>query len=139
MRVSMLLVLALLLAGPAALAQNDAGTDPAARAQLEARIRDVELALNRIGTEQQSVYQQFQMVQQMRASELQQSSQTSQSYTPDVSPPNYDDVVRERQARDDRLQRYGSEMDRLYARYRELEEQKRPLLDELTALAAQRR
>src|SRR6185312_11820391 len=103
MRASMLLILALLLAGPAALAQNDAGTDPAARAQLEARIRDVELALNRIGTEQQSVYQQFQMVQQMRASELQQSTQTYQSYTPDVSPPNYDDVVRERQARDDRL------------------------------------
>ena len=80
-----------------------------------------------------------QMVQQMRNGELQQGVQGYQSFTPEATPPNYDDVVRQQHARDERLQRYAAEMDRLYARYRELEEQKRPLLDELAALSAQGR
>ena len=61
-----------------------------------------------------------------------------QVYTPPAAPPNYDDVVRDRQAREYRLQDYASQMDRLYAYYRELEEQKRRLLDQLAVLTAQR-
>ena len=102
-----------------------------------ARTRRIESALSRISQEQQSVYQQFQMVQEMRRSE-QAQMQPLQSYTPPATPPNYDDVKREEETRAERIQQYQYEIDRLYARYRELEEQKKPLLDELSALAQRR-
>jgi Mg-chelatase subunit ChlI len=116
-----------------------AQTDFASQAELDAQTRRLESALNRIQLEQQSVYQQFQMMQELRRSEQQQTYQSSQTYTPPPTPPNYEDQVREQQARDARMQGYQSELDRLYARYRELEAQKQPLLDELSALAQRRR
>jgi hypothetical protein len=64
--------------------------------------------------------------------------QPLQSYTPPTTPPNYDDVKREEEARAERVKQHQYELDRLYARYRELEEQKKPLLDELSALAQRR-
>jgi hypothetical protein len=47
-------------------------------------------------------------------------------------------MVREQQAQQDRQQRYQHEADRLYERYRELEEQKQPLLQRLNELAQER-
>jgi hypothetical protein len=122
-----------LLAGVA-----NAQTDTASRAQIEAQVKSVELALNHIQLEQQSVYQQFQMIQEMRRAELQQIAQSALVYTPEPTPPDYEDMVAKKHARESRLQGYQDELDRLYARYRELEEQKRPLLDELSQLATQR-
>src|SRR5688572_4111381 len=116
-----------------------AQTDFPSQTELDTQIRRVQLALDRIQLEQQSVYQQFQMMQELRRSELQQNYQSSQVYTPEPTPPNYDDLVRDRQAQEARVQGYAAELDRLYARYRELEEQKRPLLEELSELALQRR
>jgi chromosome segregation ATPase len=104
---------------------------------IQQEVRRVEAALNRISQEQQSVYQQFQMVQELRRSDERQV-QPLQSYTPPPTPPNYDDVKREEEARAQRIKEYQYELDRLYARYRELEEQKKPLLEELSALAQQR-
>lgn len=130
--------LMLLLSFPfAALAQSDAGqtqADPG-RAQIEAQMRRIESALSRIISEQQSLYQQFQMLQEMRRSELQRTQEANLSYTPPPTPPNYEDVVREREAREERIQHYGDEIDRLYARYRELDSQKQPLLEALSQLA----
>ena len=77
------------------------------------------------------------MVQELRRSDERQM-QPLQSYTPPPTPPNYDDVKREEEARTQRIKEYQYELDRLYARYRELEEQKKPLLEELSALAQQR-
>ena len=104
---------------------------------IDREVRRVESALTRISQEQQSVYQQFQMVQELRRSD-QTQMQPLQSYTPPATPPNYDDVKREEEARAERVKQYQYELDRLYARYRELEEQKKPLLDELSALAQRR-
>ena len=134
------LCLVLLLAAAPALAQTDTSPQEqaAARAELQARIRSLETALSRVSAEQQSVYQQFQMVQEMRRNERQELLNPMQVYTPPASPANYDDVMRDRQAREYRMQDYASQMDRLYARYRELEEQKRQLLDQLADLTAQR-
>ena len=129
------LVAGLSLPSPHCIAQ----TDTTSRAEIDAQIKGVELALNRIQAAQQSVFQEFQMIQEMRRAELQQIEHSALVYTPDPTPPNYDDVVREKEAREARLQRYQDELDRLYARYRELEEQKRPLLDELAQLATGRR
>jgi hypothetical protein len=57
---------------------------------------------------------------------------------PTAQPRNYDDVVGEQAARLDRSRQYADEANRLYERYRALEEQKKPLLDRLTELAQQR-
>jgi hypothetical protein len=104
---------------------------------MDREVRRVESALTRISQEQQSVYQQFQMVQELRRSEERQM-QPLQSYTPPATPPSYDDVKREEEARAERVKEYQYELDRLYARYRELEEQKKPLLEELSELAQRR-
>jgi hypothetical protein len=101
---------------------------------IQQQVRRVEAALTRISQEQQSIYQQFQMVQELRRSDERQM-QPLQSYTPPPTPPNYDDVKREEEERAQRIKEYQYELDRLYARYRELEEQKKPLLEELSALA----
>jgi hypothetical protein len=129
--VSAALALSLLLATAPAPAQ----TDDTSAAELDAQIKRVEIALNRITLEQQSVYQQFQMVQEQQRNAMLRSYPSTQVYTPAPTPPSYDEMVREREAREARLEAYESELDRLYARYRELEEQKRPLLDELAELA----
>jgi hypothetical protein len=135
-----LVVLVLFLAAMPALAQTDLPPQKGAgaRAELEAQIRSIEAAIRRVSTEQQSLYQQFQMVQEMRRNERQALSNSMQGNPPAGPPPNYDDVVRERQARENRLQDHEREMDRLYARYRELEEQNRRLLNQLAELVARR-
>jgi len=120
------MLIGLLLSAPAPAAED-----------IDREVRRVESALTRISQEQQSVYQQFQMVQELRRSD-QAQMQPLQSYTPPATPPNYDDVKREEEARAARVKQYQYELDRLYARYRELEEQKKPLLDELSALAQRR-
>lgn len=135
MRWPVLVLLGLLLAPVSLRAQQD----PAAQAAINAQVQRVQGALDRINMEQRSVYQQFQMVQEMRRNDTQQAYQSSLVYTPPATPPNYDDLVRYNEEREARLRQQSEELERLYARYRELEEQKRPLLDELAALAVQGR
>jgi hypothetical protein len=100
----------------------------------------VEGTLNRLSQEQAAVYQQFQMVQEMRRSEERLALQRLPVYrlSPLTPPPSVDDLQRDENARTQRMNELQSEGDRLYARYRELEEQKRPLLDTLSALAQTR-
>ena len=102
---------------------------------VDEQIRRLETALNRIQAEQQSVYHQFQMVQELRRTDVRQYQESIQVYTPPATPPSYDDVVREKGAREARMRRYDDEVERLYDRYRDLEEQKRPLLERLSELA----
>ena len=103
---------------------------------VQQQARRVEAALARITQEQQALYHQFQMVQDLRRNDERQMLPLP-TYAP-ASPPNYDDLRREETARADRVRQYQYELDRLYARYRELEEQKRPLLETLSVLAQQR-
>lgn len=107
----------------------------AAMAETQARIRGIEAALRNITAEQQAVYQQFEMVQEMRSSARQSTQGLADSYTAPSPPPNYEEIVREKQAREARLESYTLEMERLYARHRELEDRKQPLLQELGELA----
>jgi chromosome segregation ATPase len=103
----------------------------AVHAQSEsAQLREAIAALN---TEQQSVYQQFQMLQSMRTQTL-----AALNLPPQPGPPgDYDEIARQRQANSDQLQRYQNDMDALYTRYRELDAQKQPLLARLRELALQ--
>ncbi|HET8746129.1 MAG TPA: hypothetical protein VFM98_11030 [Ramlibacter sp.] len=114
---------------------------PIASAQTAAAIAQqmqrVEGALNRLSQEQLVVYQQFQMVQEMRRSEERLALQRLPIYRLStlVPPPSVDDIQRDEDARTQRMNELQAESDRLYARYRELEEEKRPLLDTLSTLA----
>ena len=111
--------------------------DPATDAQI-GRLRT---ELDQLQQEQQSVYQEFQMLQELRRSEIDaqypQVIQNSPQYEMG-SPPNYDDVVRQKSERDYRIKQYTDDLNRLYARYQVLEAQKKPLLDRLNALQQQR-
>ena len=109
--------------------------------QTEAEIRRLAAELQRIQQEQQSIYQQFQMIQELRRTELQMENPPVVQNSPDYNnnpPPNYDDVVREKAKREDRIKQYTYDLNRNYARYQELEDQKRLLLDRLNELAQQR-
>lgn len=101
------------------------------------QMRLVEGALNRLSQEQVAVYQQFQIVQEMRRSEERLALQRMPIYrlSTFAPPPNVEDIQRDEDARTQRMNQLQGEVDRLYARYRELEEQKRPLLDTLAGLA----
>ena len=109
-----LLVFALLLSGAAL---GDPATD--------AEFQRLESQLLRVQQEQQSVYQQFQMTQEMRRTELQMQNPAVVYNSPDYGmnnpPPNYDDVAREKADRDYRIKQYTEEMNRLYARYLDLD------------------
>lgn len=105
---------------------------------IDAEMARLETALDRIGREQQAVYQQFQMVQELRRNEAQQGYESRLTYTPPPTPPNYEDVQQKEDERQARLQGYQEELDRLYGRYKDLESQKQPLLDRIGELAQER-
>lgn len=110
------------------------------------RVVQLEITLNNLNQAQQSVYQQFQMVQELRRNELQgnlpqavlnpypaQASGTMSSL--DSNPPlSYDELVRLQRERQERIQQYTRNLNDLYSRYSELEEQKRVILDRLMEL-----
>ncbi|MBK7677790.1 hypothetical protein [Accumulibacter sp.] len=122
------LLTAILLLAVAVAAASEADQD---------ELRRLDFAVSRIQQEQQAAYQQFGMVQELRRSLMQ---QTTPPPLPAVSGidgdfPDYDEQVRQRKQLEEQLRRYAVELDRLYARYRELEEQKRPLLDRISELS----
>ena len=120
--------LLLLLWAAAAWAQSD--VDP--------EVRQIQAQIAAIQQEQQTVYQQFQMVQTLRQDEQQAANPTvienSPVYSMDTPPPNYDDMVREKAARRERIQQYTSELNTLMARYQSLEQQKQSLTARLREL-----
>jgi hypothetical protein len=121
----------LLLGSSAVLAQQDDAK----------RIRD-ELVL--VQQEQQSVFQQFQMVRELRHGlespppppPALTMNDPNQSYS--QSPPNYYDQVAAQQDRAQKLIYYGQEMDRLFAQYQELEGRRKALLEDLSRLPGRR-
>ena len=111
------------------------------------RVAQLEMALNQVQQEQQAVYQQFQMTQELRRNEIQenypQAIQTPNSMMQapyamgglkDNPPQSYDDNVRIQRERQERIEQYTRDLNRFYSRYAELGEQKRVLLDQLMEL-----
>jgi hypothetical protein len=117
-----------------AVALADAATD--------AEIGRLQTQLEQLQHLQQSVYQQFQMIQELRRTEIDaqypQVIQNSPDYAMGNPPPNYEDVVRQRAERDNRIKQYTYDLNRLYAQYQDLENQKRSLVDRLNVLIQQR-
>ncbi|MCC2682445.1 MAG: hypothetical protein K0S36_2009 [Nitrosospira multiformis] len=75
----------------------------------DSRMAELEMALNHLSQEQQTVYQQFQMIQELRRNEIQDSQPlTVQGYltmggVKDVPPTNYDDNIRLQRERTERI------------------------------------
>ena len=113
-----------------------------ADAETDAELRRIDAVLTRVQQEQQSVFQQFQMTQELRRIEIQAAYpsviQNSPVYAQDNPPPSYEDMTRDRQEREARIRLYTDDLGRLYARYQELEQQKAALLDRQTQLLQQR-
>jgi hypothetical protein len=109
-----------------------------AQRNIPAEIAQVQGELNAVRQEQQSVYQQFEMIQGLKQDELYAQNppviENSPIYSMDNPPPNYDDMVREKRERQERIDQYTSDANALYARYRELEQHKRSLHDRLRQL-----
>jgi predicted nucleic acid-binding Zn-ribbon protein len=108
-----------------------------AQTNVDPELKRLEAALGRINQAQQSVYQQFQMVHELRRGELARPDPFAPQPNVGIAPPprDYNDLQREREAREARIKDLTVELDRLYARYQELEEQKRPLLERMSELA----
>jgi len=110
------------------------------------RVIQLEITLNQLNQAQQSVYQQFQMVQELRRNETQiDPPQAVLNTSPSEAPYsmgggnsnpslNYDENVRLQRERQERLRQYTRDLTDLYARYSELEEQKRAVLGQLMEL-----
>ena len=113
-----------------------------ADAETDAELRRIDAVLTRVQQEQQSVFQQFQMTQELRRIEIQAAYpsviQNSPVYAQDNPPPSYEDMTRDRQEREARIRLYTDDLGRLYARYQELEQQKAALLDRQAQLSQQR-
>jgi hypothetical protein len=82
------------------------------------------------------------MLQSLRRDEQQAANPTvienSPVYSSDNPPPNYDDIVRDKAARDARIRQYTGDLNTLWSRYQSLEQQKQPLIARLRELTQAR-
>jgi hypothetical protein len=111
---------------------------PSTERKVDPRITQLEMALNHVSQEQQSVYQQFQMLQELRRNEVQDSTPLllqGMGGVKDMPPISYDESIGLQRERKERFNHQARELDRLYARYSELGEQKKAILDQLRELA----
>jgi hypothetical protein len=111
---------------------------PSAERKVDPRIAQLEMALSHVSQEQQSVYQQFQMLQDLRRSEIQDITPLvtqDMGGVKDMPPISYDDSVRIQRERKERFQQHSRELERLYARYSELGEQRKAILEQLREVA----
>lgn len=100
------------------------------------RIIQLEKALMRVQQEAQAVHQQFLMIQELRRNEM---------IGPDVADlpgaaaqttpiPKYEEMLQRRQDKKDRIEKYTAELDRLYARFSSLNEERQALMEQIRLL-----
>lgn len=115
------------------------------RLALESQIQELEAGLSRTTQYQQSIFQQFQMLQEIRRFEVAQDSLTALPQPPQagtaLTPPvlDYDEVARAKQERLRRLQQYTMDLDGLYQRFQELESEKRMIMEQIDLLTRQKK
>lgn len=104
----------------------------------EAQVRELEKTLTRIQQESQSTYQQFLMIQELRRNEMAEVPQAVRlpnSPSQSIPIPNYEDLIQLKQEKQERIDKYTTDLDHLYARYRELEDEKQAILEQIRSLA----
>ncbi len=102
----------------------------------DAEIRQLEKTMARVSQESQATYQQFLMTQEIRRNEMLESPDTiSPNLTGKSIPiPNYEDLMRRRQEKNDRMEKYTADLDRLYTRYKELESEREAIFEKIKSL-----
>ncbi len=106
-------------------------------ADTKAQIRELEETLARIQQEAQSTYQQFQMTQELRHNEIDAPLPIT---VPPSSPaesipiPEYDEFLLEKKGKEARIKKYTDEINRLNARYNELQAEKEGILEQINSL-----
>lgn len=103
----------------------------------QTQLKQLETALERVHQESQSVYQQFLMVQELRRNDASEPSMNVPlPSTPgqSIPIPNYNDLMQRQQAKQARVSQYSADLDRLYARYQELENEKQQILEQMDLL-----
>lgn len=101
-----------------------------------AEIRQLETTMARVSQEAQSTYQEFLMTQELRRNLMQVSPDTIPlNLTGKSIPiPSYDDLLRRRAEKDELMEKYSEDLYRLYARYKELENEKAALFEKIKSL-----
>ena len=87
--------------------------------------------------EQQTVFQQFQMVRELRNELLAPPAVPARPLS-GQPPPRYDDQVAAQADREQRLAAYSQQMEQLYGQYQELEARRRALVEELGQVGGSR-
>ena len=106
-------------------------------ADAAAQIRQLEKTLARIQQESQSTYQQFLMIQELRRNEI--DAPLPITIPPSLSSnsipiPKYEELVKEKQEKEERIKKYTDDLDRLKARYTELENERKEIFDQINSL-----
>lgn len=105
-------------------------------AETDTEIRQLEKTMARVLQESQLTYQQFLMTQELRRNEMLEApvlippSLSGKS----VPIPNYEDMNRLRQEKDERIEKYTADLDRLYTRYKALENEREMLFEQIKRL-----
>ena len=108
----------------------------AASADDSAELQNLYDALNMLNQQQQAIYQQFQMVQELRR-----NGSASLSYGMSMHPQllgqiaNYDEVVAAQKSAVQREESLYQQSDRLLTRYNEIEDMKKPLQSKIYSLS----
>lgn len=108
-----------------------------AQADTETQRQRLEKELTRIQQESQSTYQQFLMIQELRRNEMTEAPMiTVQPISPEKSIPipNYEELVQQRQGKQERIKQYAVELDSLYSHFKALEDEKHAILEQINAL-----
>lgn len=106
-------------------------------ADTAAQIQQLEKALARIQQESQSTYQQFLMIQELRRNEI--DAPLPITIPPSLSSksipiPKYEELVKEKLEKEDRIKKYTADLDRLKARYTELEDERQAISEQINSL-----
>ncbi|SCZ85966.1 hypothetical protein [Nitrosomonas mobilis] len=105
---------------------------------VQKQIQEVEVALSMLQQEQQNLFQQFQMLQELRRQELlQENSIIVQQNQPPVTGNatlNYDEVQKRERERLARIKDYTARLSEIHERYQEIDRERQVLIGELAAL-----
>jgi predicted nucleic acid-binding Zn-ribbon protein len=106
-------------------------------ADTAAQIQQLEKTLARIQQESQSTYQQFLMIQELRRNEVDALLPITIPPSPaskSIPIPKYEELIQEKQEKADRIKKYTDDLDRLKARYTELEDERRAISEQINLL-----
>jgi hypothetical protein len=95
-------------------------------------LKSLQEALNIVNQEQQAIFQQFQMIQELRRRDAEAARPPAIGQ---LGPPgNYEDAIAARKAYAERDERYARQLDDLYTRHRDLDRQRRAIMESMQKL-----